>query len=138
MGEDSRTPERDASAFGATLRLYRRSRGLSQEELADATRGYVAVRTISDLERGVARRPRWDTAGLLAVALGLAGPELDAFLRAAARPPVVRRAPRPLPTSRLPAVPAGLTVPACLTTPAALTAPAASANLTASAGLTAG
>jgi hypothetical protein len=41
----------------------------------------VAVRTISDLERGVARRPRWETARLLAVALGLGGPELDVFLR---------------------------------------------------------
>jgi transcriptional regulator with XRE-family HTH domain len=111
MGEDSRTPERDASAFGATLRLYRRSRGLSQERLADATRGYVAVRTISDLERGVARRPRWDTARLLAVALGLAGPELDGFLRAAARRPGARRPRHRLPP-RLPAVPVGLTAPA--------------------------
>jgi len=128
MGEDHRTPgdEGDADGFGAALRRYRRRRGLSQEELAAATRGHVAVRTISDLERGVARRPRWDTARLLAAALGLAGPELDAFLRAAAWPPGARRPPRRLPPPRRPAVPVGLT------------AAAVPAGLTASAGLTAG
>ena len=134
MGEDHRTPgdEGDADGFGAALRRYRRRRGLSQEELADATRGHVAVRTISDLERGVARRPRWDTARLLAAALGLAGPELDAFLRAAAWPPGARRPPRRLPPPRRPAVPVGLNVPV------GLTAAAVPAGLTASAGLTAG
>ena len=50
-----------ASAFGAALRRHRCRLGLSQEDLADATHGGVAVRTISDLERGWrsgrARRP---------------------------------------------------------------------------------
>jgi transcriptional regulator with XRE-family HTH domain len=70
--------------FGAALRRHRRKRDLSQEDLADATRGRVAVRTISDLERGVARRPRAETVRLLAAALRLAGEELAEF-RAAAR-----------------------------------------------------
>lgn len=74
----------DVGAFGAVLRRHRRSRDLSQEELAEATHGGVAVRTISDLERGVARRPRAETVRLLAAALGLAGEELADF-KAAAR-----------------------------------------------------
>jgi transcriptional regulator with XRE-family HTH domain len=66
----------DVGAFGNTLRLHRRRLGLSQEDLADATRGGVATRTISDLERGVARRPRAETVRLLAAALGLTGADL--------------------------------------------------------------
>jgi hypothetical protein len=54
----------DVGAFDNTLRLHRRRLGLSQEDLADATRGGVATRTISDLERGVARRPRAETVRL--------------------------------------------------------------------------
>jgi transcriptional regulator with XRE-family HTH domain len=42
----------DVGAFGTALRLHRRRRELSQEDLADATHGGVATRTISDLERG--------------------------------------------------------------------------------------
>ena len=72
-----------ASVFGAALRRHRRRLGLSQEDLADATHGGVAVRTISDLERGVARRPRAETARLLAAALRLAGPDLADFTAAA-------------------------------------------------------
>jgi transcriptional regulator with XRE-family HTH domain len=79
----------DVGAFGAALRLHRRRLGLSQEDLADATRGGVATRTISDLERGVARRPRSETVRLLAAALGLTGADLADF-RAAAT--AVRRA----------------------------------------------
>jgi transcriptional regulator with XRE-family HTH domain len=71
------------SAFGAALRLHRRRLGLSQEDLADATRGGVAARTISDLERGVARRPRAETARLLAAALRLTGADLAGFTAAA-------------------------------------------------------
>jgi transcriptional regulator with XRE-family HTH domain len=70
--------------FGTVLRLHRQRLALSQEDLADATRGGVAARTISDLERGVARCPRSETVRLLAEALGLSGDELAAF-RAAAR-----------------------------------------------------
>jgi transcriptional regulator with XRE-family HTH domain len=69
--------------FGAVLRRHRRSQGLSQEGLADAARGRIAVRTISDLERGVARRPRSETVRLLAAALRLTGDELARFQAAA-------------------------------------------------------
>ena len=69
--------------FGVLLKRYRDALAWSQEELADATRGQVAVRTISDLERGVARRPRSATVRLLAEALGLTGAELAAFNAAA-------------------------------------------------------
>jgi transcriptional regulator with XRE-family HTH domain len=71
--------------FATTLRLHRKSLAMSQEDLSDATRGRVAVRTISDLERGVARQPRSQTLLLLAEALRLSGDELAAF-KTAARP----------------------------------------------------
>jgi len=71
-------------AFGAALRRHRRGLGLSQEDLADATGGGVAARTISDLERGVALRPRAETIRLLAAGLRLAGEDLAEF-KAAAR-----------------------------------------------------
>src|SRR5215471_14864743 len=74
----------DVGAFGAALRRHRRNLDLSQEDLADATYGGVAARTISDLERGVARRPRAETVRLLAAALRLTGAELAEF-KAAAR-----------------------------------------------------
>jgi transcriptional regulator with XRE-family HTH domain len=70
-------------AFGAALRRHRRNLDLSQEDLADATHGGVAARTISDLERGVARRPRAETVRLLAAALRLTEPELAEFKSAA-------------------------------------------------------
>src|SRR5579859_5417641 len=73
----------DVGEFGAVLRRHRLSQDLSQEDLADATRGRIAVRTISDLERGVARRPREETVRLLAAALGLAGEDLAEFKAAA-------------------------------------------------------
>jgi transcriptional regulator with XRE-family HTH domain len=72
-----------ANAFGSALRRYRQRLAWSQEDLADASG--VAARTISDLERGVARQPRSATVRLLAEALRLSGPDLAAF-RAAARP----------------------------------------------------
>lgn len=86
MRGTERGPRRlaDPGAFGAALRRHRRNRDWSQEDLAEATHGGVAVRTISDLERGVARRPRAETVRLLAAALRLAGEELADF-KAAAR-----------------------------------------------------
>jgi transcriptional regulator with XRE-family HTH domain len=72
-----------SGAFGTALRLHRRRREMSQEDLADATHGGVAARTISDLERGVARQPRADTVRLLAAALRLAGADLADFKAAA-------------------------------------------------------
>jgi transcriptional regulator with XRE-family HTH domain len=55
--------------FGTLLRQHRRAARLSQEELAE--QAGVAVRTISDLERGVAGRPQRHTMLLLVEALGL-------------------------------------------------------------------
>jgi transcriptional regulator with XRE-family HTH domain len=86
-GEDMRGNGQSAgeSDFATLLRLHRKRLAMSQEDLSEATKGRVAVRTISDLERGVARQPRSATLRLLAEALGLSGDESAAFT-AAARP----------------------------------------------------
>ena len=63
--------------FGDLLRDHRRAAGLTQEELAE--RAGVSPRSISELERGGAHVPRRDTVALLARALGLEGPEREAF-----------------------------------------------------------
>jgi transcriptional regulator with XRE-family HTH domain/tetratricopeptide (TPR) repeat protein len=83
-----------ALSFGGLLRSLRTAAGLTQEELAEAAR--VSYRSISDLERGVSRFPRRDTARLLADALGLSGDgrarfEAAARGRPAAAGPVVSR-----------------------------------------------
>ncbi len=70
------------SFFGKLLQHYRGRAGLTQEELAE--RAGVAPRTISDLERGVNRRPRVDTLQRLLDALNLA-PDDRARLEAAGR-----------------------------------------------------
>jgi len=67
--------------FGDLLRSLRTAAGLTQEELAEAAR--VSYRSISDLERGVSRSPRRDTARLLADALGLSGADRAGFEAAA-------------------------------------------------------
>ncbi|HYW88712.1 MAG TPA: helix-turn-helix domain-containing protein, partial [Chloroflexota bacterium] len=68
----------DMSArFGELLRDYRRAAGLTQEELAE--RASVSPRSISEMERGGAHVPRRDTIALLTQALGLSGPEREAF-----------------------------------------------------------
>ena len=56
---------------------------LTQEELAEAAG--VSPRSVSDLERGISRTARKDTALLLAGALGLAGPRLRELFVAVAR-----------------------------------------------------
>jgi transcriptional regulator with XRE-family HTH domain len=71
-----------AGIFGGALKRHRRRLAWSQEDLAEASG--IAARTISDLERGVARRPRSATVRMLADALGLSGADLAAF-KAAAR-----------------------------------------------------
>jgi tetratricopeptide (TPR) repeat protein/transcriptional regulator with XRE-family HTH domain len=72
--------------FGGLLRSLRTAAGLTQEELAEAAR--MSYRSISDLERGVSRSPRRDTARLLADALGLSGDDRARFEAAArGRPP---------------------------------------------------
>ena len=64
-------------AFAGLLRQLRTEAGLSQEELAGAAG--VGVRTVSDLERGVALTARKDTARLLADALTLSGAARASF-----------------------------------------------------------
>src|SRR5262249_51309397 len=66
------------------LRQLRGEAELTQEELAAAAG--VSARSVSDLERGITRTARLDTARLLAGALGLAGPARVAFVAAGPRP----------------------------------------------------
>jgi transcriptional regulator with XRE-family HTH domain len=66
--------------FSGLLRQLRSGAGLTQEELAAAPG--VSQRAVSDLERGVNRTARKDTA-LLAGALGLDGPVRVLFVAAA-------------------------------------------------------
>ncbi len=67
--------------FAVLLRQLRLDAGLTQEELADAA--HLSPRSISDLERGINRTARKDTARLLADALGLAGAARAGFEAAA-------------------------------------------------------
>jgi tetratricopeptide (TPR) repeat protein/transcriptional regulator with XRE-family HTH domain len=73
--------EQPALSFAGLVRQLRAEAGLTQEELAEAAG--LPVRTLSDLERGVTRTAHKDTAGLLASALGLAGPVAGVFVAAA-------------------------------------------------------
>ncbi|HEX3492548.1 MAG TPA: tetratricopeptide repeat protein, partial [Streptosporangiaceae bacterium] len=63
------------------LRRLRAEAGLTQEELAEAAR--LSPRSVSDLERGINRTARKETARLLAGALGLIGPARAEFEAAA-------------------------------------------------------
>jgi transcriptional regulator with XRE-family HTH domain len=84
-------------SFGTLLRSLRTAVGLTQEELAEAAQ--MSYRSISDLERGISRSPRRDTARLLANALGLSGDDRAGFEAAArGRPPAAGTVvPGPLP-----------------------------------------
>ena len=73
--------EQAGLGFGGLLRRLRDDAGLTQDELAVAAG--VSQRAISDLERGINRTARKDTALLLAAALGLAGPARDLFVTVA-------------------------------------------------------
>ena len=68
-------------SFGGLLRQLRGEAQLTQEELAEAAD--LSPRSVSDLERGINRTARRDTAELLAGALGLAGPARALFVAAA-------------------------------------------------------
>jgi transcriptional regulator with XRE-family HTH domain len=68
-------------SFAGLLRQLRVEADLTQEELAEAAS--LSPRSVSDLERGVNRTARRDTARLLAGALGLAGPASELFVAAA-------------------------------------------------------
>jgi transcriptional regulator with XRE-family HTH domain len=73
--------EQPALGFGGLLRQLRAEAGLTQEELAEAAG--LSPRSVSDLERGINRTARKDTAGLLAGALGLAESARVVFVAAA-------------------------------------------------------
>ncbi len=73
--------EQHALGFGGLLRQLRAEAGLTQEELAEAAS--LSRRSVSDLERGINRTARKDTAELLAGALDLAEPARSVFVAAA-------------------------------------------------------
>jgi predicted ATPase/transcriptional regulator with XRE-family HTH domain len=73
--------EQAVLGFGGLLRQLRDDAGLTQEELAGAAR--VSQRAVSDLERGINRTARKDTAVLLGDALGLHGQARELFVSAA-------------------------------------------------------
>jgi len=73
--------EQPVPGFGDVLRRLRAGARLTQEELAEAAG--LSPRTVSDLERGVKRTARKDTAELLADALDLVGPVREVFVAAA-------------------------------------------------------
>jgi transcriptional regulator with XRE-family HTH domain len=73
--------EQPALEFGGLLRQLRAQVKLTQEELAEAAG--LSPRSVSDLERGVNRTARKDTAVLLADALCLAEPVRAWFVAAA-------------------------------------------------------
>jgi tetratricopeptide (TPR) repeat protein/transcriptional regulator with XRE-family HTH domain len=73
--------EEPALTFAGLLRRLRAEAQLTQEELAAAAS--LSPRAVSDLERGINRTARKDTAVLLAGALGLPGPVAELFVAAA-------------------------------------------------------
>jgi WD40 repeat protein/transcriptional regulator with XRE-family HTH domain len=73
--------DRAALRFGELLRQLRVEARLTQDELAQAAK--LSPRAVSDLERGIHRTARKDTAELLAGALDLAGPVRELFVAAA-------------------------------------------------------
>jgi predicted ATPase/DNA-binding XRE family transcriptional regulator len=70
-----------ALSFAGLLRQLRGEARLTQEELAEAAS--LSPRSVSDLERGINRTARKDTALLLADALSLTGPQRELFVAAA-------------------------------------------------------
>ena len=73
--------EQPALSFAGLLRRLRAQARLTQEELAEVAG--LSPRCVSDLERGINRTARKDTAGLLADALSLTGPARELFVAAA-------------------------------------------------------
>jgi transcriptional regulator with XRE-family HTH domain len=70
-----------APSFAGLLRQLRGAVKLTQEELAEGAG--LSARAVSDLERGIHRTARKDTALMLARALGLTEPVAVVFVRAA-------------------------------------------------------
>jgi WD40 repeat protein/transcriptional regulator with XRE-family HTH domain len=73
--------EQPVLGFGGLLRQLRARARLTQEELGEAAG--LSPRSVSDLERGINRTARKDSAELLAGALGLAEPAHGLFVAAA-------------------------------------------------------
>jgi len=73
--------EAPAVSFGGLLRQLRAEARMTQEELAE--KAGLSPRSISDLERGISRTARKDTANLLADALSIGGSARTAFVAAA-------------------------------------------------------
>jgi transcriptional regulator with XRE-family HTH domain len=73
--------ERPGPGFAGLLRQLRAESAMTQEELAEAAG--LSPRSVSDLERGINRTARKDTAEQLAAALGLAEPVRALFVAAA-------------------------------------------------------
>src|SRR6185312_11285057 len=80
-GWEGAAVEEATSGFAGLLRQLRAGAGLTQQELAKAAG--VSPRSVSDLERGINRTARQDTAVRLAGALGLAEPVRSLFVAAA-------------------------------------------------------
>ncbi|MEV6710743.1 tetratricopeptide repeat protein [Lentzea sp. NPDC051208] len=89
------------TTFGELLRDHRVALDLTQQALAEKAR--LSEQAIGALERGERRYPHAVTVDRLTSALGLAGPDRDAFVRAAARKGKPRRqgvtVPRQLPAT---------------------------------------
>src|SRR5438067_6617212 len=81
-----------ASEFGELLREYRRTAGLTQEQLAE--RSGLSARSISEMERGGEHVPRRDTVSLLVRGLSLSASERGAFEELITRQRRPRRAVR--------------------------------------------
>ena len=73
--------ERGSLSFAGLLRQLRGEAKLTQEELAQSAG--LSARAVSDLERGINRTARKDTALLLAGALGMTEPAARLFAAAA-------------------------------------------------------
>jgi transcriptional regulator with XRE-family HTH domain len=79
--DDGAAAEQPTLSFRGLLRQLRTQAQLTQEELAEAAR--LSPRSVSDLERGISRTARKETAGRLAEALNLTGPQREMFVAAA-------------------------------------------------------
>jgi len=82
-GNGGTMAERPALGFAGLLRRLRAEARLTQEELAEAAG--LSPRSVSDLERGINRTARKDTAVLLAGALNLVSEPVRTLFVAAAR-----------------------------------------------------
>lgn len=94
---------RQTDGLGALVKRYRTALGLTQEELAE--RAGVSARSISDLERGLARTPHPGTIRRLADALELSPAQRSVFMAAGSQargaddiPEVAEARPGRLPT----------------------------------------